>query len=65
MPLAVIFFTGHGDVPMTVYSLKAGAVHFLTERIAHELGISERTIKLYPGQVMRMVGADSLADRRY
>ena len=34
----------------------------LNKQIAHELGISERTIKLYRGQVMRKMGADSLAD---
>ena len=113
--LPVIFLTGHGDIPMTVQALKAGAVHFLTKpvgedelmdairqaletdrkarseraeirklrerfdllaprerqvmrlvvsgrlnkQIAHELGISERTIKLYRGQVMRKMGAES------
>ena len=118
IPLPVIFLTGHGDIPMTVQALKAGAVHFLTKpvreddllaairqaletdrkarsertemrrlrerfdllsprerqvmhlvtsgrlnkQIAYELGISERTIKLYRGQVMRKMGADSLAD---
>jgi FixJ family two-component response regulator len=116
--LPVIFLTGHGDIPMTVRALKAGAVHFLTKpvtedelmsairqalandrmarseraeirkllerfdllgprerqvmqsvvsgrlnkQIAHELGISERTIKLHRGQVMRKMGAASLAD---
>jgi FixJ family two-component response regulator len=118
VPLPIIFLTGHGDIPMTVQALKAGAVHFLTKpvresdlmdairqaleadrkkrsaraemrtlrerfdllaprerqvmfrvvsgclnkQIAHELGISERTIKLYRGQVMRKMRADSLAD---
>jgi FixJ family two-component response regulator len=116
--LPVIFLTGHGDIPMTVHALKAGAVHFLTKpvrpdelmdairqalendrkrrseraqirsirehfdllaprerqvmqlvvsgrlnkQIAHELGVSERTVKLHRGQVMRKMGADSLAD---
>jgi FixJ family two-component response regulator len=116
--LPVIFLTGHGDIPMTVHALKAGAVHFLTKpvredelmiairqalendrkarseraeirklrdrfdllaprerqvmrlvvsgrlnkQIAHELGISERTIKLHRGQVMRKMRAESLAD---
>jgi FixJ family two-component response regulator len=116
--LPVIFLTGHGDIPMTVQALKAGAMHFLTKpvqesdlmdairqaleadrkirleraemrrlrerfdllaprerqvmllvvsgrlnkQIAHELGTSERTIKLYRGQVMRKMRADSLAD---
>jgi FixJ family two-component response regulator len=116
--LPVIFLTGHGDIPMTVHALKAGAVHFLTKpvqedelmnairqalesdrearserveirklreyydllsprerqvmqlvasgrlnkEIAHELGVSERTIKLHRGQVMHKMGAESLAD---
>jgi FixJ family two-component response regulator len=115
--LPVIFVTGHGDIPMTVRALKAGAIHFLTKpvkedelmnaiqqalengrkgraesaaihqlrqcfdglaprerevmqlvvsgrlnkQIAHELGISERTVKLHRGQVMRKMGAASLA----
>jgi FixJ family two-component response regulator len=29
--LPVIFLTGHGDIPMTVQALKAGAVEFLTK----------------------------------
>jgi FixJ family two-component response regulator len=116
--LPVIFLTGHGDIPMTVHAMKAGAVHFLTKpvredelmnairqalendrkarsgraelrqlrecfdllaprerqvmglvvsgrlnkEIAYELGISERTIKLHRGQVMRKMRAESLAD---
>ena len=116
--LPVIFLTGHGDIPMTVHALKAGAVHFLTKpvrenelmnairqalendrkarseraeirklrdcfdslsprerqvmllvvsgrlnkEIAYELGVSERTVKLHRGQVMRKMCAESLAD---
>jgi FixJ family two-component response regulator len=116
--LPVIFLTGHGDIPMTVLALKAGAVHFLTKpvqedelmnairqalesdresrseradirklrgyfnllsprerqvmqlvvsgrlnkEIAHELGVSERTIKLHRGEVMHKMRAESLAD---
>ena len=116
--LPVIFLTGHGDIPMTVHALKAGAAHFLTKPVkedelmnairqalendrearseraeirrlrerfdllaprerqvmrlvvsgrlnkqsAHELGVSERTIKLHRGQVMRKMRAESLAD---
>jgi RNA polymerase sigma factor (sigma-70 family) len=116
--LPIIFLTGHGDIPMTVHALKAGAVHFLTKpvdedelmtairqalendrqarseraeirelrtcfdllssrerqvmrlvvsgrlnkEIAHELGVSERTIKLHRAEVMRKMRAESLAD---
>lgn len=35
---------------------------YLNKQIAHELGTSERTIKLYRGQVMRKMAAQSLAD---
>lgn len=29
--LPIIFMTGHGDIPMTVQAMKAGAVEFLTK----------------------------------
>jgi FixJ family two-component response regulator len=32
-PLPVIFMTGHGDIPMSVRAMKAGAVDFLTKPI--------------------------------
>jgi FixJ family two-component response regulator len=31
MEIPIIFITGHGDVPMTVQAMKAGAVEFLTK----------------------------------
>jgi FixJ family two-component response regulator len=31
MEMPIIFITGHGDVPMTVQAMKAGAVEFLTK----------------------------------
>jgi len=31
--LPLIFITGHGDIPMTVQAMKAGAVEFLTKPI--------------------------------
>jgi FixJ family two-component response regulator len=33
VPLPVVFLTGHGDIPMTVRALKAGAVDFLTKPV--------------------------------
>ena len=36
IPLPVIFLTGHGDIPMTVQALKAGAVHFLTKPVRED-----------------------------
>lgn len=116
--IPIIFITGHGDIPITVQAMKAGAVDFLTKpfreqelldaihkavdrdrqrreqtaditklrqryeeltprerevmalvtrgllnkQIAAELGASETTVKIHRGQVMRKMGADSLAD---
>ena len=31
IPIPVIFITGHGDIPMSVRAMKAGAVEFLTK----------------------------------
>jgi len=116
--IPIIFITGHGDIPITVQAMKAGAVDFLTKpfreqelldaihkavdrdrqrreqtadvaklrqryeeltprerevmalvtrgllnkQIAAELGASETTVKIHRGQVMRKMGAESLAD---
>ena len=114
----VIFITAHGDIPMTVRAMKAGALEFLTKpvrkqdlldaiqtaldrdktrhesdrmvsslrgkfetlsprgqevmayvtgglmnkQIAHEIGITENTIKVHRGNAMRKMGAKSVAD---
>jgi FixJ family two-component response regulator len=34
--LPIIFITGHGDVPMSVRAIKAGAVEFLTKPFQHQ-----------------------------
>jgi len=116
--IPIVFMTGHGDIPMTVRAMKAGAVEFLpkpfrdqdmldavqiglerdrgrrksasdaaklkatfdsltareqeimslvtaglmNKQIAGELGVSEITIKVHRGAVMRKMGAKSLAE---
>jgi FixJ family two-component response regulator len=116
--LPVIFITGHGDIPMSVRAMKAGAVEFLTKpfhdqdlldaihaalerdrdrrrdavllaqiqeryatlterereimsrvvvgrankQIAAELNLSEMTVKVHRGQVMRKMRAASLPE---
>jgi FixJ family two-component response regulator len=116
--IPIIFMTGHGDIPMSVKAMKAGAVDFLTKpfrdqdmldavtraierdrkrrddekavldlqlqfesltprerevialvtaglmnkQIAAELGVSEITVKIHRGHVMRKMKARSLAD---
>ena len=118
LPLPVIFITGHGDIPMSVRAMKAGAVDFLTKpfhdqdlldaihaaierdrdkrretvlitelrkryetltererhimgfvvagrpnkQIAAELDLSEMTVKVHRGQVMRKMRARSLPE---
>ena len=117
-PIPLIFITGHGDIPMSVRAMKAGAVEFLTKplrdqdlldaiqaalrrdrarlederkvadlrtrqesltarerqvmallvagrvnkQIAAEIAISEVTVRLHRGQIMRKMRASSLAD---
>ena len=118
LDIPVIFMTGHGDIPMTVRAMKAGAIEFLTKpfrdqemldavhnalaewqarrtasdtaravrrrftslsareqsvlervasglmnkQIAGELGVSEITVKVHRGNVMRKMGARTLPD---
>jgi len=40
MDMPIIFITGHGDVPMTVRAMKAGAVEFLTKPFDDEVLLS-------------------------
>ena len=35
--MPIIFITGHGDVPMTVKAMKAGAVEFLTKPFSDDI----------------------------
>ncbi|MBA2920865.1 response regulator [Sphingomonas sp. MAH-20] len=36
-PKPIIFLTGHGDIPMTVQAMKAGAVDFLTKPVRDQV----------------------------
>ena len=38
--MPIIFITGHGDIPMTVRAMKAGAVEFLTKPFSDEVLLS-------------------------
>ena len=35
-PIPIIFITGHGDIPMSVRAMKAGAVDFLAKPFQDE-----------------------------
>jgi FixJ family two-component response regulator len=36
MPLPIVFLTGHGDIPMSVRAMKAGAVDFLAKPVSRD-----------------------------
>jgi len=36
LPIPIVFITGHGDVPMSVQAMKAGAVDFLPKPVCEE-----------------------------
>jgi len=36
MHLPIVFITGHGDIPMSVQAMKAGAIEFLTKPFRHQ-----------------------------
>ena len=68
----VIFITGHGDVPMTVRAMKAGAVEFLTKpfreepllsAIEHALERSRRALEVEAKRQALCKGYDSLTPR--
>jgi len=40
MDMPIIFITGHGDIPMTVQAMKAGAVEFLTKPFSDTILLS-------------------------
>jgi FixJ family two-component response regulator len=70
--MPIIFITGHGDVPMTVQAMKAGAVEFLTKPFKDDVlldairGAIERSrVALRQGSEMRVVreGYASLTPR--
>lgn len=63
--LPIVFLTGHGDIPMSVRAMKAGAVDFLTKPVnGEDLFDAVRTALKVAGQrrAERAEGA-SLADR--
>jgi FixJ family two-component response regulator len=49
----IIFLTGHGDVPMTVQAMKAGAVDFLTKPVRDQTLLDAVTIAIERDRVHR------------
>jgi FixJ family two-component response regulator len=45
-PKPIIFLTGHGDIPMTVQAMKAGAVDFLTKPVRDQTLLDAVTVAI-------------------
>jgi FixJ family two-component response regulator len=50
--MPIIFLTGHGDVPMTVQAMKAGAVEFLTKPFSDEVLLKAIRNALERGRIL-------------
>jgi FixJ family two-component response regulator len=62
--MPIIFITGHGDVPMTVRAMKAGAVEFFTKPYGDEVLLSaiRRAIECSHAALRREAGMRSVRD---
>src|SRR5262245_20257161 len=63
--LPIIFITGHGDVPMTVQAMKAGAVEFFTKPFRADVllsGIRDAIVRS-PAALRHTVGLSAIAGR--
>jgi FixJ family two-component response regulator len=56
--MPIIFITGHGDVPMTVQAMKAGAVEFLTKPFNDDVLLTAIRSALERSQVALRLGAE-------
>jgi FixJ family two-component response regulator len=54
----IVFITGHGDIPMSVRAMKAGAVEFLTKPFRDEDLLDAIAQAIKRDQVLREEGAD-------
>jgi FixJ family two-component response regulator len=61
IPASIIFLTGHGDIPMTVQAMKAGAVEFLTKPVRDQTLLDAVTKAIATDQARR---DDALVARR-
>jgi FixJ family two-component response regulator len=55
----IIFITGHGDVPMTVKAMKAGAVEFLTKPFGDDVLLSAIRNAIERSRIARSHGAEN------
>jgi FixJ family two-component response regulator len=55
--MPIIFITGHGDIPMTVQAMKAGAVEFLTKPFSDEVLLSAIRVAIDRSKIL--IGRDA------
>lgn len=56
--MPIIFITGHGDVPMTVQAMKAGAIEFLTKPFSDDVLLSAVRVALERSRVALSLEAE-------
>lgn len=58
--LPVIFLTGHGDIPLSVQAIKAGAVDFLTKPVTREKLITSIKAAIQKSEILLSENANHL-----
>ena len=63
--LPIIFITGHGDIPMSVHAMKAGAVEFLTKPFGDDVLLSaiESALERSRAALVQQAGLHALQAR--
>lgn len=59
IPLPVIFLTGHGDIPMSVRAIKAGATDFLTKPVDAAALVAAVRVALQVGETRHQTFAET------
>jgi len=57
--LPIVFLTGHGDIPMSVRAIKAGAVDFLTKPVASEALLASVRAAIEQDDAVRQADAET------
>ncbi|RXT55963.1 DNA-binding response regulator [Bosea sp. Tri-44] len=61
----IIFLTGHGDIPMTVQAMKAGALDFLTKPVRDQTLLDAVTVAIAADAVQRAEAAVTKRSMEY
>ncbi|MBN3759236.1 response regulator transcription factor [Burkholderia sp. Ac-20365] len=63
-PTSIVFISGHGDIPMTVQAMKAGALDFLAKPFRDQ-DILDAVASALRHDAQRLMNERSMADLRY